>query len=303
MQTIYLFFSNFNNLDFAMINEETMQKIPNVLVVLLEKSSDYDDLEMQQQLLLTIEAFCDGTKSENRSRIILNSGCLKYIGILLNESIKYSSPKKNFDIESSCIRIIGNVLCDCIWSDFEDKTMECLDNISYLQIIHKLFNHTKLCRDILWSLSNVLISNKGISWIVTYEPIIIDIVVTATNDNDILSTKLQNDAGWSLCNAFRHSTSKQKLILLKCGFIDALLALIKIDKFQSQQIQKITYFMEKIVKSTVVTNTNKNNDEEITQQSQIYVSQLKYILEQKGDVQLLKNLKKILDIIQSGFIG
>ena len=290
-----------------MLNEQTMQKIPRILVALLEKAADYDDIEMQQQLLMTIESFCEGSNSEERSRIILYSGCLKYVGILLNESIKYASPKKNFIIESSCIRIIGNVLCDCIWSNFEDKTIECLESISYLQIIHKLFNHRKLCRDILWSLSNVLISNKGISWIIRYEEIIFDIISTATNIDNTINIKLQNDAGWSLCNAFRNSTSKQKLILLKCGFIDVLLTLIGMNKFRNlnttktkQMIADITFYMEKIVKSTVI---NDDNQEKATQESQIFVSQLKYILQKQSDQTLLKNLKKILDIIQSGFIA
>eukprot|EP01084_Bolivina_argentea_P317433 550360_1 len=104
-----------------MINDNLIQLIPNILIQLLVHSSSdyYDDFEMQKQLLLIIESFCDGTNSEYRSRIIVVNNCLKYICInILSESIKDILNKNNkkkiyeaYNIENICIRIIGNVLC------------------------------------------------------------------------------------------------------------------------------------------------------------------------------------------------
>eukprot|EP01084_Bolivina_argentea_P009809 18306_1 len=263
--TIYKFFKRFSNRDFsAMMMSDDFDKIPVILIKLVDKSDYYDDTEMQQQLLLTCEAFCDGTNSEYRSQIVLSCGCLEYVGLLLKESIQYISPKKNFDIESSCIRIIGNVLCDCIWSDFEDETVQCLDRIGYLQMIHQLFNHTKLCRDILWSLSNVLISNKGIAWIMTYDPIIAKMVEMATDETyNNQQSKLKTDAGWSLCNAYRSSNDAQKQVFLQCGFVDVLLSLVQIQTFNATNAQQISRLMQQIV------NDNNHNNE----------SQLQHILE------------------------
>ena len=119
-----------------------------------------------------------------------------------------------------------------------------------------------------------------------------------TNNNKQFSVKFKSDAAWSLCNAFRHSTSKPKLIFLKFGFFDILLSLIGIDKFHKQQIQIITVYMGKIVKSTVI-HQDDNNQQSTSTDTQIYVNKLKYILQQQSDQTLLKNLKRILDIIQS----
>ena len=91
---IYKFFINFNNFDFILINN--IKNIPNIFIKLLKNSQLYDDIEMEQQLLLTIESFCDGSNSENRSKIVLLFGLLSYIGILLNECIETIKIKKKF---------------------------------------------------------------------------------------------------------------------------------------------------------------------------------------------------------------
>merc|ERR1719384_2128349 len=52
VMAIYKFFSNFSNLDFAMIEKSKIFKIseiPKILVKLLEKAEYYEDSEMQQE--------------------------------------------------------------------------------------------------------------------------------------------------------------------------------------------------------------------------------------------------------------
>eukprot|EP01084_Bolivina_argentea_P086098 155631_1 len=162
-------------------------------------------------------------------------------------------------------------------------------------------------------------SNKGIEWICKYKQIIFDIIIlTQTNNNENNQNnqnenKLKFDAGWCLCNAYRHSTIKQKNILLKCGFQNVLLSLIGIHKFHGNQkkMKKIKFLIQQIVKSTLEINNNNNNNINTNNQQESetkintkkYELQLKHILQRQNDTMYLNHLKKLLDIIQSGYIA
>ena len=110
-----------------------------------------------------------------------------------------------------------------------------------------------------------------------------------------------------LCNAFGHSTPEERLILLKCNIDDALLSLMinnNDNDNNNNNNKKINKTMENIINSSSFQNDKKQQKQikHHTIDTQTYVSKLQHVLKQQPDQRLVNNVKKIIDIIQSGVI-
>ena len=155
----------------------------------------------------------------------------------VRNTTKEAMLKMNYKIYNPCLRMLANLVTG------EDSVTQRVLEAGYLDVIYPFMSHfcTKLRKEVMWSLSNILAGTHQQIEAVLSRPKIFQALMNSAK-SDVYSVQLE--ACYGICNMTQDCISSQKKKLVEFGAIEALVGLLKNKHLNERAMQVILEGLE-----------------------------------------------------------